>query len=63
MTFRDKPRNEESDEIKLAAKYQYKQAFWLKRQAMLGMDIPDVTWIEDNIMKITQSAASKEHKS
>jgi hypothetical protein len=58
LQFMDKPMAYEKDEIKLHDKYFYKQAYYIKTQALMNQNISDVTWEENNVMNIIANAAN-----
>ena len=49
----------EKDEIKLSKKFWYKQAFFYRPKALIGQNISDVLWVEDNIDNILSQAAKE----
>ena len=56
--FKDAPMAYEKDEISLRDKFFYKQAYFIKTQALTDRNISDVTWEEQNVMKIVENAAN-----
>lgn len=42
----------EKDEIKLRDRFFYKQAYHIKTQALMNHNISDITWEEQNVLKI-----------
>lgn len=58
VPFHDKPIQSERDEIKMRKHFYYQQAFFHRTGALMGLNISDVYWVEDNVARITNSAAS-----
>ena len=58
LKFKDAPMAYEKDEISLRDKFFYKQAYFIKTQALTDRNISDVTWEEQNVMKIVENAAN-----
>lgn len=54
----EKPMAYEKDEIKLRDKFFYKQAYHIKTQALINQNISDVTWEEQNVLKIIGQSAN-----
>ena len=58
LQFMDHPMAYEKDEIKLRDKFFYKQAYHIKTQALMNRNISDITWEEQNVLKIISQAAN-----